>query len=39
MNQILELMHQHHSVRSYLDKAIPAELLDSILDAAWKGPQ
>jgi FMN reductase [NAD(P)H] len=38
MNPVLELMHQHHSVRSYRDQPIPPEILDSILDAAWKGP-
>lgn len=38
MNQTLELMHRHHSVRSYLEAPIPTETLDAILDAAWKGP-
>ncbi|MBV8680822.1 MAG: NADPH-dependent oxidoreductase [Aquitalea sp.] len=38
MNSTLELMQQHHSVRSYQDKPIPAELLDAVLDAAWKSP-
>lgn len=38
MNPTLELMHQHRSVRSYLDTPVAPELLDAILDAAWKGP-
>jgi FMN reductase [NAD(P)H] len=38
MNATLEQMHQHHSVRSYLDKPIDPAQLDAILDAAWKGP-
>lgn len=38
MNPTLELMHQHHSVRSYLDQAVDPATLDAILDAAWKGP-
>ncbi|PXX43383.1 NADPH-dependent oxidoreductase [Aquitalea magnusonii] len=38
MNSTLELMQQHRSVRSYQDKPIPAAVLDTVLDAAWKGP-
>lgn len=38
MNPTLTLMQQHHSVRSYQDKPIPAEVLDAILDTAWKSP-
>ncbi len=38
MNETLQLMHQHRSVRSYQDKAVAPEMLDAILDAAWKGP-
>jgi FMN reductase [NAD(P)H] len=38
MNLTLELMQQHHSVRSYLDTPVPQELLNAVLDAAWKGP-
>nr|WP_199065749.1 NADPH-dependent oxidoreductase [Chromobacterium sp. ASV5] len=38
MNETLQVMQQHRSVRSYQDKPIPAEVLDSVLDAAWKGP-
>lgn len=38
MNPFLDLMHQHHSVRSYRDQPIPQQVLDAVLDAAWKGP-
>ncbi|MCD4500206.1 NADPH-dependent oxidoreductase [Chromobacterium vaccinii] len=38
MNETLQLMHSHRSVRSYQDKPIAPELLDAVLDAAWKGP-
>jgi FMN reductase [NAD(P)H] len=38
MNSTLELMQQHRSIRSYQDKPVPAEVLDAVLDAAWKGP-
>lgn len=38
MNPAIEQMHQHRSIRNYLDKAVPAEVLDSILKAAWHGP-
>lgn len=38
MNPTLELMHRHHSVRSYQDQPIDPAVLDAILDAAWKGP-
>ncbi|OHX13140.1 NADPH-dependent oxidoreductase [Chromobacterium sphagni] len=38
MNETLQLMQQHRSVRSYQDKPIAAETLDAVLDAAWKGP-
>lgn len=38
MNETLQLMHSHRSVRSYQDKPVAPELLDAVLDAAWKGP-
>jgi FMN reductase [NAD(P)H] len=38
VNPTLELMHRHHSVRSYLDQPIDPQVLDAVLDAAWKGP-
>ncbi|KMN34173.1 FMN reductase [Chromobacterium sp. LK1] len=38
MNSTLQLMREHRSVRSYQDKPIPTEVLDAVLDAAWKSP-
>ncbi|POZ63664.1 NADPH-dependent oxidoreductase [Chromobacterium alticapitis] len=38
MNETLQLMHSHRSVRSYQDQPIAPEMLDAVLDAAWKGP-
>ncbi|MBE9609655.1 NADPH-dependent oxidoreductase [Chitinilyticum piscinae] len=38
MNTMLELMHQHRSSRSYRDTPIAPQLLDAILDAAYRGP-
>ncbi|KUM01931.1 NADPH-dependent oxidoreductase [Chromobacterium subtsugae] len=38
MNETLQLMQQHRSVRSYQDKPISQQTLDAVLDAAWKGP-
>ncbi|WP_434633639.1 NADPH-dependent oxidoreductase [Chromobacterium sp. CV08] len=38
MNETLQLMHTHRSVRSYRDTPVAPELLDAVLDAAWKGP-
>ncbi|WP_157669406.1 NADPH-dependent oxidoreductase [Chitinibacter sp. GC72] len=38
MNDTLQLMHQHRSIRSFQDQAISTETLDAILDAAYKGP-
>ncbi|WP_293765108.1 NADPH-dependent oxidoreductase [uncultured Aquitalea sp.] len=38
MNPTLDLMQQHRSSRSYLDKPVPADVLNAVLDAAWRGP-
>ncbi|AUH50049.1 NADPH-dependent oxidoreductase [Chromobacterium sp. ATCC 53434] len=38
MNETLQLMHSHRSVRSYRDQPVAPEMLDAVLDAAWKGP-
>lgn len=38
MNPMIEQMHQHRSIRNYLDKPVPADVLDCILKAAWHGP-
>lgn len=38
MNDILELMLSHQSDRSFLDKAIPEEVLDNVIRAAWRAP-
>ncbi|QEL56216.1 NADPH-dependent oxidoreductase [Chromobacterium paludis] len=38
MNETLQLMHSHRSVRSYQDRPIAPDMLDAVLDAAWKGP-
>lgn len=38
MNPMLELMHQHRSSRSYRDTPVAPEVLDAILDAAYRGP-
>ena len=38
MNHAIEQMQQHRSIRSYQDKAVPAEVLDAVLRAAWHGP-
>lgn len=38
MNPAIEQMHQHRSIRHYLDKPVPADVLDGVLKAAWHGP-
>ncbi|MDF0605836.1 NADPH-dependent oxidoreductase [Neisseriaceae bacterium TC5R-5] len=38
MNATLQLMQQHRSIRSYQERPIPADVLDAVLDSAWKGP-
>lgn len=38
MNSTLELMYQHRSIRAYQDKAVPSDVLNSVLKAAWHGP-
>ncbi|MCL1899652.1 MAG: nitroreductase family protein [Promicromonosporaceae bacterium] len=44
MNEIMELMRRHATVREFTDEAIPAETLDHLIDsgrqaATWKGGQ
>lgn len=38
MHDTLRQMHEHRSVRSYLDKPIPEAVLTAVLEAAWHGP-
>ncbi|HDG1687805.1 TPA: NADPH-dependent oxidoreductase [Kluyvera cryocrescens] len=38
MNDTLELLLSHQSDRSFLDKAIPDDVLDNVIRAAWRAP-
>ncbi len=38
VNDTLQQMHAHRSIRSYQDKPIPDSVLTAILEAAWHGP-
>ena len=38
MNPVIDILAQHRSDRSYLDKAIPEDVLDNIILAAYRAP-
>lgn len=38
MNDTLNLLHSHRSIRSYSDAPVSDEMLDQIVRAAWHGP-
>ncbi|CCG87563.1 NADPH-dependent oxidoreductase [Erwinia piriflorinigrans] len=38
MNEITQLLKSHRSDRSYLDKPVPEEVLDDIIETAWRAP-
>ncbi|AUX72985.1 nitroreductase family protein [Erwinia pyrifoliae] len=38
MNEITQLLKSHRSDRSYSDKPVPEEVLDDIIEAAWRAP-
>lgn len=38
MNEMTQLLKSHRSERSYLDKAVPDNVLDDIIEAAWRAP-
>ncbi len=38
MNDIVELMEQHRSVRAYQDRPVPGEVLNAVVRAAWRAP-
>ncbi len=38
MNDIIELLEEHRSVRAYEDRDVPDEMLDAIIRAAWRAP-
>ncbi len=38
MNETIELLLSHKSDRSYLEKEIPVDVLDNVINAAWRAP-
>lgn len=38
MNETIQLMHAHHSCRSYTDQPVSCEMLDEIIYAGWRSP-
>lgn len=38
MSELLKDLDEHRSVRAYLDRPIPEEVLDAVVHAAWRAP-
>ncbi len=38
MNEITQRLKSHRSTRSYSDKPVPEEVMDDVIEAAWRAP-